>query len=63
MMQKTLEAAMACVLQSAAYSCAIVVDEYGRLFNMGNFEDVCGMVNPICMCYKFPACLKKYKTY
>jgi hypothetical protein len=49
-MQKTLEAALACVLQSAGYSCAIVVDEYGRLFQMGPFEDVCGALKPFCVC-------------
>jgi hypothetical protein len=46
-MQKTLEAALACVLQSAGHSCVIVADEYGRLFQMGAFEDVCG-VHELC---------------
>ena len=46
-MQKTVEAALATVLQTAGYGLLIIADEWKRVFRMGGFDDVCGALPSI----------------
>lgn len=66
LMQKTVEAALATVLQTAGYGLLIVADEWQRVFRMSNStEDVCGAKWPFqplfCPCITNFAFMNAYE--